>query len=105
MQNEDTLIDLGFRPTPNKKLFNGEYFYRGRNHIFTAMVNDDKPAYVELYIVGDIDNRPLSDRRGYRFRRPVKHCVSSGSVDKAIKKYDLPSDKLRFVIGGCMVIA
>lgn len=104
MQNADTLIELGFRPTPNQKLFNGEYFYRGKNRIFTAKVSNDSPPYVELYTTGDIDSRPLSAIRGYRLRRPVKQCISNGSVSKAIKKFDVPTDRLNFFIGGCTVI-
>ena len=104
MQNADTLIELGFRPTPNQKKFMGEYFYRGRNVTFTAKVRNDGPAYVDLYIVGEIDNRPLSDNRGYRLRRPVKQCISDGSVSRAIKKFDVPTDRLNFFIGGCTIL-
>lgn len=86
MQNEKTLIDLGFQ----KNNF-GEYFWRGSKTTFTAQVIDcNGPVeYVQLFKVSDkVDLRPLSDRRGRHLQSLIKDCCSDGSVQRALLKYD-----------------
>lgn len=86
MQNEQTLLDLGFRKLERT----GEYFYRGLHQLFTARVCETgRRAYVHLFRVSDqVDNRPLSDNKGYRYRIPLKDCASHESVKRALKKFD-----------------
>ena len=86
MQNEITLRELGFR-----KPALGEFLYRGMFHKFIAKVVDynGPTTYVELFIVmREIDNRPLSDRKGHHYRKFLKACCSQGSVYRAIEKFD-----------------
>lgn len=87
MQNEQSLMDLGF-----KKLPSGEWFYRGTFRKFTAKVvtfNGPYP-YVELSFVTDkIDKRPLSVYKGKYYRQKIKDCCSAGSVQRAILKHDI----------------
>lgn len=94
MQDEKTLIELGFR-----KNFFDEWFFRGKHKIFTAKVVDyNGPIkYVKLFIVSEgIDMRPLSDRRGRHYQSLLKDCVSAGSVARAIEKYDAGGLKRKF---------
>lgn len=87
MQNTDTLIELGFQ-----KNLHGEYFWRGQKQTFVAkVVNYNGPAeFVELYKVSDkIDFRPMSTRRGRYFQSFIKDCCSIGSVERALKQYDI----------------
>ncbi|MGN7818813.1 hypothetical protein ACTJJB_01715 [Chitinophaga sp. 22536] len=86
MQDEKTLIELGFR-----KNYFGEWFFRGKHRIFTAKVIDYNPpvTYVRISIVSEeIDMRPLSNRRGRHFQTSLKDCCSEGSVARAIEEYD-----------------
>lgn len=87
MQNTDTLIELGFQ-----KNLHGEYFWRGNNHVFVAKVVDynGPVTFVDLYKVDrKIDVRPLSTRRGRHYQSFIKTCCSDGSVQRAIKQYDI----------------
>lgn len=84
----DTLKDLGFQ----KNLF-GELFFRGVYKTFVAKVVDynGPAAFVELFEVSKkIDNRPNSDRKGRHFQSFIKDCCSTGSVERAISKFDQP---------------
>jgi hypothetical protein len=86
MQNEQTLIELGF--TKNE---DGDYLLPGRNRVFIAHVNNynGPPVYVELfYLSKKIDNRPLSPNFGKPLIGRIKDCCSNGSVERAIKNYD-----------------
>lgn len=100
MQNEQTLIDLGFR-----KISSGEYLFFGANQIFLADIHEEGGrAFVVLKCASpEIDNRPYSDNKGKRYRRYIKHCCSNNSVRNAIAKYDLPETHLTFTIGGVIV--
>jgi len=87
MQNTQTLIDLGFQ----KNLF-GEYFFRGQKVTFVAKVVDcNGPVpFIELFKVSSqIDLRPHSDRKGRHYQSFIKDCCSVGSVERAIKLYDI----------------
>jgi hypothetical protein len=87
MQNLQTLIELGFQ-----KNLHGEYFYRGNNSTFVGRVVDyNGPIeFVQLFMVSDkVDNRPASDRKGRYYQSLIKDCCSVGSVERAIKKYDI----------------
>lgn len=96
MQNEQTLIAVGF--TPN----GGNWEMKGLNQTFIARVCESgSAAFVSLYCISpNIDERPNSDNKGKPFRRYIKQCCSPGSVERAISKYDLPEPQLHFVIGG-----
>lgn len=89
MQNEQTLLDLGFRKLERT----GEYFFRGRHQKFTARICEPgKRAYVALYVVSPrIDQRLLSHHRGYQYRIPLKDCCSAGSVERALQHFDTPT--------------
>jgi hypothetical protein len=87
MQNTQTLIELGFQ-----KNLHGEYFWRGKNVIFTAKVVDyNGPIeFVQLSKVCDqIDMRPHSTRKGRHYQTFIKYCCSNGSVERALNKYDI----------------
>lgn len=92
MQNEQTLILLGF-----KKLsadFSGEWLWRGNYQKFTAKIGYDE-KFVELFLVSpEIDDRKNSNHRGHHYRSFIKDCCSSGSVERALLKYDLPEEKI-----------
>jgi len=101
MQNEQTLIDLGFQKMPS-----GEYLFRGKHQKFIAQVTTcNGPVYVELYLISpEIDNRPYSNRKGCHFQHKIKDCCSHGSVERAIKKYDLPSQDMTMSFTGIHVL-
>ena len=101
MQNEQTLIDIGF-----KKIRSGEYLYRGKHQKFTAQVTTcNGPVYVELFLVcPESDNRQNSNRKGCHFRHKIKDCCSQGSVERAIKKYDLQERQIIRTFGGILII-
>lgn len=85
MQNEQTLIELGFCKDKN-----GEYIYKAENVSFIGVVIDcNGPVdYIQLYKVHEeIDRRPLSDYNGRHYKSLIKDCCSVGSVERAIKKY------------------
>lgn len=101
MQNIQTLIDLGFKKIPS-----GGYLFRGKNQKFVASVCEigSLREYVELYKVHpEIDKRKNSPRYGHHFRSKIKDCVSSGSVERAIKKFDQPEDSFGYGFGGCFL--
>lgn len=100
MQNLETLIELGFKKIPS-----GEYLFRGKHQKFVATICEGTNTFVELRkIHPKIDNRPLSDKKGCHFRSPLKNCCSTGSVERAIKKYDVPESRYSYVIGGCVIL-
>jgi hypothetical protein len=87
MQNTKTLIELGFQ-----KNLHGEYFWRGSKVTFVARVVDyNGPVeFVQLFKVSDkVDMRPHSDRKGRHFQSMIKDCCSAGSVERALKQYDI----------------
>ena len=100
MQNIQTLIDLGFKKIPS-----GEYLFRGKNQKFVANVNEtNPPVYVELYkIHPGIDKRKNSPHYGRHFRSKIKDCVSSCSVERAIKHFDQPEESFGYGFGGCFL--
>jgi len=86
MQNEQTLISIGF----NKNSY-GEWFFRTRKNIFVGKVCNycGPKTFVELFKVSkETDLRPMSERRGRKFQTLVAHCCSEGSVERRIKQYD-----------------
>ena len=85
MQNEKTLIGLGFTITDD-----GWYIYKGEKRTFLAKVTTcNPPVYVELFYQSNkIDKRPLSDNFGKPLIGRIKDCCSNNSVEIAIKKYD-----------------
>lgn len=85
MQNEKTLIELGFTITDD-----GWYIYKGVKRTFLAKVTTcNPPVYVELFYQSNkIDKRPLSDNFGKPLIGRIKDCCSNKSVEMAIKKYD-----------------
>jgi hypothetical protein len=90
MQNEQTLIELGFKETPRG------FLYTGKNISFMALVQKSNgPVYVELFYISDkIDKRPLSNTLGQHLLGRIKDCCSNGSVEKAINKFDIKADGL-----------
>lgn len=88
MQNEETLIELGFR-----KNSYGVWFFRGEHKTFTANVvtcNGPIP-YVELFeATKQIDTRSKSAFKGRRLLSRIKDCCTFGSVSRALKRYDQP---------------
>lgn len=98
MQNRNTLLELGF-----KELENGEFLYRGMNQKFIAKLGYDN-KYVELFIVSPKkDTRITSLNKGKYFRSRIKDCCSIGSVERAIEKFDIEYDDIKFFIGGASV--
>lgn len=85
MQNEKTLIDLGFFLDED-----GRYLYRGKHRTFWGHVTTcNGPVYIELfYLSKKIDNRPLSPNFGKPLIGRIKDCCSNGSVENAINKHD-----------------
>lgn len=100
MQNEQTLIDIGFT-----KIASDEWLFRGKHQKFIAHeVASNGPAYISLSkIHPDIDNRPNSDRKGHHYISFIKNCCSIGSVERAIDKYDVPEELYSYQVGGCLV--
>ncbi len=98
MQNEKTLIDLGFQK-------NGEtWIFKGKHQVFLAKVIDVHPVYVTLYMQSDkIDLRKLSNNYGKPYINPVKDCCSNGSVERALNRYDIPNERLTVVLGGIII--
>lgn len=98
MQNRKTLLELGF-----KELQNGEFLYRGMKQKFIAKLGYDN-KYVELFIVSQKkDTRITSLNKGKYFRSRIKDCCSIGSVERAIEKFDIEYDDIKFLIGGASV--
>ena len=92
-QNLETLITLGFTKITSSD--SDEYLFRGRNQKFIAkVVTCNGPHYVSLFHVGEICSKPLSPMFGKHYRVVVKDCTSEGSVDKALKDYDLPEEMM-----------
>jgi hypothetical protein len=88
MQNEQTLIGLGFQ----KSAFE-QHLFRGTHFTFAAKIVDynGPVTFVELFKVSDkIDMRPNSKNKGRHYQSLLKQCVSDGSVGRAIAKYDKP---------------
>lgn len=85
MQNEQTLIDLGFTINAD-----GNWELKGNNRTFIAHVTTcNRPVYIELFYQSKkIDNRPLSKNFGKPLIGRIKDCCSDGSVERAIHKFD-----------------
>ena len=99
MQNLETLIELGFKKIPS-----GEYLFRGKYQKFVATICEGTNTFVELRkIHPNIDNRPLSENKGRHYRVTIKDCCSAGSVERAIKKYDVPESRYIYYVGGCVI--
>jgi hypothetical protein len=87
MQNTQTLIELGFQ-----KNLHGEYFWRGQKQTFVAKVVDHNGPYefVSLFrVCSEIDMRPYSHNKGRHYKSFIKDCCSKGSVERALKQYDI----------------
>lgn len=86
MQNEQTLLDLGF--TKDEW---GEYIFKANKVSFMGeVITCNGPVYVQLFKISDkIDSRPLSPFKGRHLRSLIKDCCSNGSVERTIKKYDV----------------
>lgn len=87
MQNTQTLIELGFQ-----KNLHGEYFWRGEKQIFVGVVVDYNGPYefVLLFrVCSEIDMRPHSHNKGRHYKTFIKDCCSNGSVERALKQYDI----------------
>ena len=99
MQNEQTLLDLGFKKIPS-----GEYLFRGKHQKFVAAICEGTNTFVSLRkIHPNIDTRPLSKTKGCHFRSTIKDCCSFKSVERAIKKYDVPESRFNYYAGGCFL--
>ena len=100
MQNLETLILLGFQKYESEE---NMFFFNGKHQTFIATpVLDNPHPYVRLYALSkNIDERPLSPRKGLPYINPIKDCCSTGSVERALRYYD--TEKIKFVIGGAFV--
>ena len=93
VQNIDTLLALGFTKITSSDC--DEYLFRGRHQKFIAkVVTCNGPHYVSLFHAGEVCTKPLSPMFGKHYRMIVKDCTSDGSVEKALKDYDLPEGSL-----------
>lgn len=98
VQNRNTLLELGF-----KELQSGEFLYRGMKQKFIAKIGYDN-TFIQLFIISpQKDNRLLSANKGKYFRKRIKDCCSFGSVEMAIKKFDIDYDNIKFFIGGASI--
>lgn len=86
MNNEEEIIRLGFIENPE-----GKYRLEGKFQVFIAEeITCNGPVYVKLYYESkEIDNRPLSNRKGLPYINYIKDCISPGSLEKSILKYDV----------------
>lgn len=99
MQNLDTLLKLGFQKYESEESM---FYLKGKHQTFIALPILAPPPYVRLYALSkNIDQRPLSRRKGLPFINPIKDCCSNGSVERAIQYYD--TKKIKFVIGRAFV--
>jgi len=86
MQDEKTLELLGFQ----KDKYGDMVFVGQHRTLVTHVLRCNGPVYVELFLVSDkIDERELSPTKGRPLLSRIKDCCSNGSVERAIKKYDL----------------
>lgn len=102
MQNSQTLISLGFTFDTDES----RYILKGKKQTFIADAYDrDRLPYVRLYMYSqEIDERPFSPRKGKHFISPIKDCISSGSVERAIKAFDTDYSNIYFTIGSAYLI-
>lgn len=102
MQNEKTLIKLGFH-----KNNEGYWELSGNHQTFLASVVDfDGPIHVQLSkLHPNIDKRESSPRKGLHFISQIKQCCSDGSIERAILKYDVPEERYSYHIGYCSINA
>ena len=91
-QNTEALKALGFQPMPNLR----EFVWRGKHQRFVAVTNDDStPPFVSMFLVSkQRDQREGSPRKGHYFRDAICDCTKDKSVQRAIKKFDVPDDCL-----------
>nr|WP_297167389.1 hypothetical protein [uncultured Dysgonomonas sp.] len=84
--DEKELLRLGFA-----KNADGMYMLNAKHQTFIAKVIDcNGPVYVSLsYQSKEIDKRPKSDRKGLPYINLIKDCISDGSLERAIMKYDV----------------
>ena len=101
MQNEQTLIDLGFIKNDE-----GYWQLKGKHQTFIAKVaNYDYPPYINLSKEHPkIDNREKSTRKGLHFHSSIKQCCSEGSVERAILNYDVPEEFFTYSFGRCSIV-
>lgn len=86
INDEIELLRLGF--AKNKE---GMYSLTGKHQTFIAkVIHCNGPVYVSLsYQSKEIDERPKSDRKGLPYINLIKDCISDGSLEQAIMKYDV----------------
>lgn len=95
MQNEQTLIDLGFHQAD----LTDHWQFTGKHQKFIATIGYNR-TFIELFLVSpNIDMRPNSDTKGLHFQSTIKDCCSSGSVERAINKYDVPEEFIQRQVG------
>lgn len=84
--DEKELLRLGFAENAD-----GMYMLNAKYQTFIAKVIDcNGPVYVSLsYQSKEIDKRPKSDRKGSPYINLIKDCISDGSLERAIMKYDV----------------
>lgn len=87
--DEKELLRLGFA-----KNADGMYILNGKHQTFIAKVIDcNGPVYVSLsYQSKEIDERPKSDRKGLPYINLIKDCISNGSLERSIMKYDVEDE-------------
>lgn len=95
MQNEQTLINLGFHPAE----LTDQWWLNGNHQQFIATIGYNQ-TFIELFLVSpNIDMRPNSDTKGLHFQSRIKDCCSAGSVSRAINKFDVPEMFIQREIG------
>lgn len=97
MNDESVLKKLGF--TINDE---GRWQLNGKHQTFIAdVITYNGPVYVTLKkLHPDIDERELSCRKGLNYISTIKDCVSEGSIERAIEKYDIPEEFFQYFVGG-----
>lgn len=102
INDENELIRLGF--TKNAE---NVYSLTGEHQTFIANIIDcNGPVYVSLsYQSKEIDERPFSDRKGLPYHSRIKDCISSGSIERAIIKYDVEDKYIKRIGFSLTIIA
>lgn len=100
MQNESTLINLGFH-----KILENKWEKQGKFQKFIAVVEvNNPPVYISLYMESQkIDTRKHSPYLGKKLNCRIKDCCSNDSVSKALSKYDLPDDNIKYTTSGVII--
>ena len=101
MNDEKELIRLGF--SKNRE---GDYSLSGKHQTFIARVIEcNGSVYSVLYYQSkETDNRIHSPRKGLPFFNMIKDCCSNGSVERAIKHYDVEDTNIRRLSVGFEVV-